>query len=120
MVYACFEHEERELLGRLLALEIAEEGGDEEARFKFSLGAARGFERAWLEQEVLDERGYAPPTSASARADRLWVIKASGSTTGVLNWPVMSSRRQVEPRCSWSTTCRKWHPTVGLSTMGIG
>jgi replicative DNA helicase len=85
VVYACYEHEERELLGRLLALEIAEEGGDEEARFKFRRVLREVLNgRAWLEQEVLYEPRLRPAYERlSSYADRLWVIKASGSNTGV-------------------------------------
>ncbi len=85
VVYACYEHEERELLGRLLALEIAEEGGDEDARFKFRRVLREVLAgRAWLEQEVMYEPRLRPAYERlSSYADRLWVIKASGSTTGV-------------------------------------
>ena len=85
VVYACYEHEERELLGRLLALEIAEEGEDEDARFKFRRVLREVLSgRAWLEQEVLYEPRLRPAYERlSSYADRLWVIKASGSTTGV-------------------------------------
>jgi replicative DNA helicase len=85
VVYACYEHEERELLGRLLALEIAEEGGDEDARFKFRRVLREVLTgRAWLEQEVMYEPRLRPAYERlSSYADRLWVVKASGSTTGV-------------------------------------
>jgi replicative DNA helicase len=86
-IYICYEHEETDLLIRLLALEMGEtaDAGDLEMEdFRTSiLDAAMGGRRGLaevLEAEQSARRAY---ERVEGYADRLWLLRASGARTGL-------------------------------------
>ncbi len=88
VVYACYEHEETALLGRLLALEMGDlpHGNDDSEMDRFRLevqevaaGSGRGL-REILQSGDLIKRAY---DRIAAYADNLWLVRASGANTGV-------------------------------------
>lgn len=85
-VFACYEHDEVSLLGRLLAQEIGEIGGDDAPASHYTRSAVRAVTRgeALLEEEL---SGDLLLRTAYSRLDnfahRLWLFRASGITTGI-------------------------------------
>lgn len=88
VIYACYEHEETALLGRLLALEVGDlphtEDDSEMERFRLDIqevaaGTGRGL-RDVLESGDVIRRAY---ERIEAYADNLWLVRASGAHTGV-------------------------------------
>lgn len=86
-VYACYEHEESALLGRLLALELGElphatdDAEMEKLRFgiqEVAAGSGRGL-REVLDSGDLIRRAY---EHIETYAHNLWLVKASGAHTG--------------------------------------
>ncbi|HEX9775717.1 MAG TPA: DnaB-like helicase C-terminal domain-containing protein [Actinomycetota bacterium] len=87
-LYVCYEHEESSLLGRLLALELGDlphatdDSEMEKLRIgiqEVAMGGGRGL-RDVLGSEETIKLAYDHVESYS---DRLWLMKASGATTGV-------------------------------------
>lgn len=82
-VFACYEHDEVSLLGRLLAQEIGEIG-DEAPASHYTRSAVRAVTRG---EALLEEELSSDPLlrSAYSRLDdyahRLWLLRASGVTT---------------------------------------
>jgi replicative DNA helicase len=86
VVYACYEHDERLLLGRLLALELRSLAGEEDDRVV--AGARRTLERlsrGGAGLEVAAGHPLLQRTTARLRSygDRLLLLRASGAATGV-------------------------------------
>jgi replicative DNA helicase len=89
VLYACYEHEDSALLGRLLALELGElpHSEDDAEAEKMRAGiqevaagaSGRGL-RDVLDSQELVARAY---ERVQSYADRLWLLKASGAHTGV-------------------------------------
>ncbi len=86
-LYVGYEHEEADLLGRLLALEMGERPGAEEpdmekVRLRLQEAAAQGGMglRDVLDQDPLARHAY---ERIETYADRMWLLKASGRYTGV-------------------------------------
>ncbi len=84
-VFACYEHDEVSLLGRLLAQEIGEIGDDAPASH-YTRSAVRAVTRG---EALLEEELSSDPLlrSAYSRLDdfahRLWLLRASGITTSL-------------------------------------
>lgn len=87
-VYACYEHEESALLGRLLALELGElPHSEDDAEMEHlragiqevAAGTGRGL-RDVLDSEMHVKRAY---ERVETYADNLWLVRASGAHTGV-------------------------------------
>jgi replicative DNA helicase len=88
-IYACYEHEESALLGRLLALELGEIPGsgdfdDDLAEMRLGLqeiaaGSSRGLKDV-LQGEGLVGRAY---EHIESYGSRLWLVRASGAHTTV-------------------------------------
>ena len=88
-LYACYEHEESALLGRLLALELGElphsEDDSEAEKMRAGIqevaaGASGRGLRDVLDSQELIAIAY---ERVESYADRLWLLKASGAYTGV-------------------------------------
>jgi replicative DNA helicase len=88
VIYACYEHEETALLGRLLALEVGDlphsEDDAEMERFRLDIqevaaGSGRGL-RDIMSSSTIVQRAY---ERVEAYADNLWLVRASGAQTGV-------------------------------------
>ena len=82
-VFACYEHDEVTLLGRLLAQEVGELGGDAPSSHR-AQSAVRAVTRgeALLEEELsTDPLLRAAYSSLDIFADRLWLSRASGVDT---------------------------------------
>lgn len=87
-VYVCYEHEESNLLGRLLALEIGElphsEDDTEMEKLRLGIqevasGSGRGI-REVLESEELADRAW---QHIDSYADSLFLVRGSGANTGL-------------------------------------
>lgn len=103
VIYACYEHEETALLGRLLALEMGDlphgEDDSEMERFRLEIqevaaGSGRGL-RDILASGELIRRAY---DRVAAYADNLWLVRASGAQTGVEELEDMVIERLQENR----------------------
>jgi replicative DNA helicase len=98
-VYVCYEHDEATMLGRLLALELGAmatpENAPEMDRLRqVVVDATAGFRS--LEEAVRTEPLVAQATDAlEAYADRLLLVRASGSATGLAEMEAL-----VAPRAS--------------------
>jgi replicative DNA helicase len=85
-IYVCYEHEEAHLLLRLLAMEMGELPGStdpEMERLRDEIIAAAGSGTGLgevLEAEALARRAY---ERVEGYADRLWLLRASGTYTGL-------------------------------------
>ena len=85
-VYACYEHDEVALLGRLLAQEIGEIEGESPSASHQSRAAVKAVTRgeALLDEELLNDNLLRSAYSGlEAFAHRLWLVRASGSQTGL-------------------------------------
>lgn len=101
-VYACYEHEESMLLGRLLALELGSLSHStddyelEKLRMgiqEVAMGGVRGL-REVLESEEHMRTAY---ERVEAYADRLWLVRASGAHTGIPEIEEMIMQRVDTP-----------------------
>lgn len=88
VLYVCYEHEESELLLRLLGIEMGESAGadadQQQDRFQTALGSAAALGGSGL-SAVLAQTGApeAAAASVSAYAQNLLLVRASGSRTGL-------------------------------------
>lgn len=95
-IYACYEHDEQDLLLRLLALETAEAAGSGEdleklrRRVREVAVTGRSLEEALEGSDLLRQARAA----VAAYADRLLLLRASGAHTGVAELEALLS---VEP-----------------------
>jgi replicative DNA helicase len=83
--YVCYEHEETDLLLRLLAMEMGELTGDpDDGRLGATLGLAAATGRQGLTQvletEALARQAYG---HLEQYAERLWLLRASGARMGL-------------------------------------
>lgn len=103
-IYACYEHEESALLSRLLALEVGElphsTDDSEMEAFRYGIqevaaGTGRGLRDLFEGQDLI---GHAYERVQSY-ANNLWLVRASGATTGVeeLEQMVADHRSNDEP-----------------------
>jgi replicative DNA helicase len=97
-VYACYEHEESMLLGRLLALELGgmSHSTDDMELDKLRMGiqeVAMGGVRGL--RDVLDSEDHMRQAyeRVESYADRLWLVRASGAHTGIPEIEEMITQR---------------------------
>lgn len=86
VVYACYEHDEATLLGRLLTLEVGDISAETDAASSRTRSAVRAVTRgeASLEDAVSDNLLLrAARDRLEDYADRLWLVRASGVDTGL-------------------------------------
>jgi len=92
VVYACYEHDEATLLGRLLAQEVGELGSGDAPALQQTMSAVRTVTRG---ETLLEEALSSDPLLRSAYgrldayAHRLWLVRASGVDTGLLELQAM-------------------------------
>ena len=89
VLYVCYEHQEADLLLRLLALEMGElgeaqgaDGGQERFQAALAVAAAMGGQglATVLQSEDFARQAYA---RVEEYAERLWLVRASGARTGL-------------------------------------